>query len=592
MEEGQSMAGYEREEEKKKTKKMKRQLGGFRTMPFILANEICDRFATAGFNANMIQYLQNELHLPLIQATNTLTNFGGTASLTPIIGAVVADSFAGRFWTITVGSIIYQLGMIGVTISAILPVFRPPQCPLRSPSCHQASAWQQAFFYFSLLLTAIGSGGLRPCVVAFGAEQFELDRPQPNGPKTGSSFFNLFFFSMGLSVLLALTVVVYIQDNVGWGLGFGIPTMAMFISVIVFVVGYPLYIRRKPGGSPMARLAQVVVAAVRKRKLAMPADAELLYQDKELDADISIAGRLLHTDHLTFFDRAAIPTAGDISDTGRPNPWRLSTVHRVEELKSIIRMIPIWSVGILIITAASHNYTFTIIQANSMDRRLARNFHIPAATLSIFSIISMLLTLAIYDRLFVPFARRLTGHPNGISYLRRMAIGLAISLLSNLSAALVETRRRRAANAGHQFSVFWLVPQYAVHGVADGFSSVGHMEFLYDQSPESMRSTAAALFWLSASVGNYGGTLLVTLVGDLTKKTKQGSWLQNDINKGRLDYYYWLVAGLQVLNFGYYLLCARFYRFKPLEIAGAGEKSVDVELAEAGKGKLSCDGDE
>ncbi|PKU60204.1 putative nitrite transporter [Dendrobium catenatum] len=108
MEERKSLAGYERQEEKKK-KKEERQLGGFRTMPFILANEICDRFATAGFNANMIQYLQNELHLPLIQATNTLTNFGGTASLTPIIGAVVADSFAGRFWTITVGSIIYQL---------------------------------------------------------------------------------------------------------------------------------------------------------------------------------------------------------------------------------------------------------------------------------------------------------------------------------------------------------------------------------------------------------------------------------------------------------------------------------------------------
>ncbi|XP_020570870.1 LOW QUALITY PROTEIN: protein NRT1/ PTR FAMILY 3.1-like [Phalaenopsis equestris] len=583
--EKQTMAGNEREEEKK------RQQGGLRTMPFILANEICDRFATAGFNANMIQYLQNELHLPLIQATNTLTNFGGTASLTPIIGALVADSFAGRFWTITVGSIIYQLGMIGVTISAIFPVLRPPPCPLRSPSCRKASAWQQAFFYFSLLLTAIGSGGLRPCVVAFGAEQFELDRPQPNGRQTGSSFFNLFFFTMGISLLLALTVVVYIQDNVGWGLGFGIPTMAMFISVVVFVVGYRLYIRRKPGGSPFARLAQVVGAAVRKRKLAVPADAGVLYQDKELDADISVSGRLLHTGHLTFFDRAAIPTAGDLSATGRPHPWRLSTVHRVEELKSIIRMLPIWSVGILLITAASHNYTFTIIQANSINRRLAGNFHIgspfppPPATLSIFSIISMLLTLAIYDRLFVPIARRLTGHPNGISYLRRMAIGLAISLLSNLSAALVETHRRRAALAGRQLSVFWLVPQYAIHGLADGFSSVGHMEFLYDQAPESMRSTAAALFWLSASVGNYGGTLMVTLISEFTKKTKQGNWLQNDINRGRLDYYYWLVAGLQVFNFGYYLVCATFYRFKPLEIAAAGEKIGDVELGETGEGK-------
>ncbi|KAG0448488.1 hypothetical protein HPP92_027799 [Vanilla planifolia] len=138
-------------------------------------------------------------------------------------------------------------------------------------------------------------------------------------------------------------------------------------------------------------------------------------------------------------------------------------------------------------------------------------------------------------------------------------------------------------------SVFWLVPQYAVHGIADGFYSVGHMEFIYDQSPESMRSTAAALFWLSAAVGNYGGMLLVTLVSNFTKKSKHGNWLQNDINMGRLDYYYWLVACLQVLNFAFYLVCARFYRFKRVEIAGdeIPHKVVDEE---AGKRELELVG--
>lgn len=52
---------------------------------------------------------------------------------------------------------------------------------------------------------------------------------------------------MGLAVLLALTVLVYIQENVGWGWGFGIPTIAMFMSVLAFVVGYPLYVKLKSG---------------------------------------------------------------------------------------------------------------------------------------------------------------------------------------------------------------------------------------------------------------------------------------------------------------------------------------------------------
>ncbi|KAJ0978945.1 hypothetical protein J5N97_014419 [Dioscorea zingiberensis] len=577
------------ETEKKQQQKMRQ--GGLRTMPFILANEVFDRFATAGFNANMITYLTQQLHMPLVEASNTLTNFGGTSSMTPIIGALIADSFAGRFWTITVGSIIYQLGMISLTLSAVLPGLRPPPCS-GNQTCIEASTWQLLFLYGSLLLTSIGSGGIRPCVVAFGADQLSLSDPNPKANKW--SFFNLYFFSMGLSTLLALTVVVYIQENVGWGLGLGIPTIGMFLSVVAFVIGYPLYIKLKPGGSPLIRLAQVLVAAFKKRKAVMPSDPNLLYQNKELDADISVTGRLLHTNQLMFFDRAAIWTDHDMLSSGMPKLWRLSTVHRVEELKSIIRMMPIWVVGILLVTSASHNYTFAIQQARSMDRHLSPGFQIPAATMTIFSVVSMLLTLAFYDRVFVPVARRFTGKPSGISYLQRLGIGLTIAILANVAAALVEVRRKAVAanyglldqpNATIPISVFWLIPQYAIHGIADAFMSVAHMEFLYDQSPESMRSTAAALFWLAVSTGNYMGTLLVTMVNDFTKN--KGNWLQTNINRGKLDYYYWLVTGLQVLNLVYYVICASFYTFKPLEIAEPeNEKASKVSDVEGGNGDM------
>jgi len=108
---------------------------------------------------------------------------------------------------------------------------------------------------------------------------------------------------MGSAALLALTLVVYIQDNVGWGWGFGIPAISMFVSIVVFLVAYPLYVRAKPGGSPFTRLLQVLVAAFRKRNAAVPEDTGMLYQDKELDALISTKGRLLHTDKLRYHAR-------------------------------------------------------------------------------------------------------------------------------------------------------------------------------------------------------------------------------------------------------------------------------------------------
>lgn len=274
-----------------------------------------------------------------------------------------------------------------------------------------------------------------------------------------------------------------------------------------------------------------------------------------------------------FFDKAAIITDGDVLPSGEPKLWRLSTVHRVEELKSILRMLPIWAAGILLVTSASHNSSFAIQQARTMDRDITPHFKIPPASMLIFTNLAMLLTLAFYDRVLVRVLRRFTGHPNGITHLQRAGVGMTIAMLANAVAAVVESRRKSVAAASGMLdapkgsslpiSVFWLVPQYAIHGVADAFMDVGRMEFLYDQAPESMRSTVAALYWLTMSIGSYLGTLLVTIIHAKTQRS--GQWLQDNLNRAKLDSYYWLVFGLQGLNLIYYFVCVRYYTFKPLE---------------------------
>ncbi|CAN6337604.1 unnamed protein product [Urochloa humidicola] len=564
-----------------------KQQGGFRTMPFILANDFCDRLASVGFTSNLITYLTLQMHIPLVQASNIITNYNGTANLTPLVGGLIADSFAGRFWTITFGSFFYQLGMVCLTLSAALPSLHPPPCAKHAAAgCRRASTYQVAVLYLSLLSTSIGTGGTRPCTMAFGADQLELTsarggRRAAAGRPPKWSFFNLYFFSIELAKLTAVTAVVYVQENVGWGWGLGVPTIAMLAAVIAFVSGYSLYVRMPPGGSPLVRLAQVAAAAFKKRKTAVP-DPSLLYQDKELDAGISTTGRLLHTDQLKFFDKAAIVTDGDVLPSGEPKPWRLSTVHRVEELKSIIRILPICAAGIILVTSSSHNHSFAIQQARTLDRDLTPRFRIPPASMLIFTNLAMLLTLALYDRVLVRALRRLTGRPNGITHLQRTGVGLTIAMLSNAVAAVVERRRRSVAAASGMLddprgtlpmSVFWLVPQFAIHGVANAFMDVGRMEFLYDQAPESMRSTAAALYWLTFSIGSYLGTLLVTIVHAKTKGT--GQWLPDNINRGKLDNYYWLVVALEVVNLVYFFVCVKYYTFKPVETVG-GEDEVEL----------------
>ncbi|KAJ6700178.1 OLIGOPEPTIDE TRANSPORTER-RELATED [Salix purpurea] len=187
-------------------------------------------------------------------------------------------------------------------MSAVLPSLRPPPCPSQV-NCKEASNSQLCLLYMSSILTSIGSGSIKPCVVTFAADQYDMRRS------------------------------AVASHNVGWGWGFGIPAIGMALSIIVFIFGSSLYNKLKPEGSPLVRLAQVVVAAARKRKEEMPLDPGMLYQNRELDAAISVDGRLLHSNQFKWFDRAAIVTDEDAEDLKSPNLWRIATVHRIEELK-------------------------------------------------------------------------------------------------------------------------------------------------------------------------------------------------------------------------------------------------------------------
>jgi peptide/histidine transporter 3/4 len=90
-----------------------------------------------------------------------------------------------------------------------------------------------------------------------------------------------------------------------------------------------------------------------------------------------------------------------------------------------------------------------------------------------------------------------------------------------------------------------------------------------------MRSTAVALFWLCGSFGSYLSTVLVTVVQRATRG--HGDWLQDNINRGGIDNYYWLITFIMVLNLGHYLSCFYFYTLKPLELAVAQHGDHDKD---------------
>ncbi|RWR97606.1 protein NRT1/ PTR FAMILY 5.2-like protein [Cinnamomum micranthum f. kanehirae] len=515
-----------------------------------------------GISSNLILYLTKKLHQGTVKSSNNVTNWVGTIWMTPIVGAYVADAHLGRYWTFVIASCIYLLGMCLLTLAVTVPSLKPPPCTLaNNEDCKSASTLQVGVFFCALYILAIGTGGTKPNISTIGADQFDDFEPKERAHKL--SFFNWWMFSIFLGTLFANTVLVYVQDNVGWTLGYGLPTLGLLISVVIFVSGTPFYRHKVPSGSPFTRMARVIVAALRKLKVVLPNDPEELY---ELDFEYYAKNhkfRIESTSSLRFLNKAAVRT-------GSNTPWMLCSVTQVEETKQMLRMLPILLTTFIPSTMLAQVNTLFVKQGTTLNRSLGPHFKIPPASLAGFVTISMLTSIVIYDRYFVPIMRRWTKNPRGISLLQRMGIGFVLHIIIMLTASFAE-RRRLSVARDHgvvekdqivPLTIFILLPQFVIMGMADAFLEVAKIEFFYDQAPDGMKSLGTSYSMTSLGIGSFFSSFLLSTVSHVTEKHGHRGWILNNLNISHLDYYYAFFACLNFLNFILFLVIVKFYVYK------------------------------
>ncbi|XP_059658005.1 protein NRT1/ PTR FAMILY 1.2 isoform X2 [Cornus florida] len=456
-----------------------------------------------------------------------------------------------------------EKGMTLLWLTAMIPQLKPSPCDEFSYSCNSPSAAQLAVLYSSFGLISIGAGCLRPCSMAFGADQLD-NKENPDNEKVLQSFFNWYYASSGISTVLAFTVILYIQDHLGWKVGFGVPAILMVFSVLMFLLGSSLYIKVKPSESVFTGFVQVIVVAFKNRNVSLPpSNSDGCYHQCHEKAQLRAP-----TKNLRFLNKACVITdcEGDLNSDGpASNPWRLCSVEKVESLKAFLRVIPTWSAGIMLSVSISQN-SFPTLQANTMDRHIISKFEIPAGSFTVVMIVTLTVWIAFYDRVMVPLLAKYTGQPGGLTPKIRMGIGLLLSCVAmGLSGITESIRRGKAIEEGLEddpdatvdMSAMWLVPQFALLGLAEAFNAIGQIEFFYSQFPKSMSSIAVALFTLGMAVSNVVSTLLVNIVDSVTTKGGKVSWLSKNLNKGHLDYYYWLLTFFGLVNFVYFLVCCR-----------------------------------
>ena len=255
--------------------------------------------------------------------------------------------------------------------------------------------------------------------------------------------------------------------------------------------------------------------------------------------------------------------------TGSTDSWMLCSVTQVEETKKMLRMLPILIATFVPSTMIAQVNTLFVKQGTTLDRGIG-SFNIPPASLAGFVTISMLFSVVIYDCFFFPTMRRLTKNPRGITLLQRMGIGLFFHFFIMTISSLVEWGRLGVAKdygveeSGGQvpLSIFILLPQLVLMGIAHAFLEVAKIEFFYNQSPESMKSLGTSYSMTSQGIENFLSSFLLWAVSRITKKHGHQGWILNNLNASHLDYYYAFCAILNLLNFIFVLVIAKFYVYK------------------------------
>lgn len=228
--------------------------GGMLAASFVLVVEVLENLAYLANASNLVLYLSQFMHFSPTRSANIVTNFMGTAFLLALLGGFLADAFFTTYCIYLISAAIELMGLLILTIQAHMPKLKPPVCvlPNTDTPCREIDGAKEAILFTGLSLVALGVGGIKGSLPAHGAEQF--DENMGDGRRLRSTFFNYYVFSLSCGALIAVTFVVWIEDNKGWQWGFGIASATVLLSIPVFLLGTTLYRNKIPRGSPITTI--------------------------------------------------------------------------------------------------------------------------------------------------------------------------------------------------------------------------------------------------------------------------------------------------------------------------------------------------
>ncbi|XP_071108042.1 solute carrier family 15 member 4-like [Haliotis cracherodii] len=496
----------------------------------VLVCNLCEQMTYYSVMANLILFCTSVLNYSSPEAATISLVFSGTVLFINVAGGYIADSLAGRYNTILGAGLIYLIGLVMIPVSSVdyKDVFGRSEDGSALDMTVEA---RRVYFLGGLVFVALGTGGIRANIGAFGAQQV-----QGLGEQAVQSFFNWFYWFINAGALVAFSGVAYLQQNTSWVWGLSVPFFSMSLALAVFVLAKGTYRHTPPAESVLT----TVFSVWRKG-----------------------CGHL---------DEVRKTKGGPYDDV------------TVDGAVSVLRVIPVYLLMIFYWVIYSQMQSTFFLQSERLNIKIG-DVKIPAAMLAIFDILIILVFIPLVDRVIYPLFRRL-GHP--LKQLQRMGVGLLLVGGSVVTAGVVEVYRKQVMSGrgaviqvlgdekfnASSMSVLVQVPQFAFVGASEVFASITGLEFAFTQAPPSMQGLLTGLFLMTWGLGNFLSSAILKIV---EVATKDDPWFPDDINNGKAEYLFFLLGGMMLVNFISFVFVARRYTYTPLPAEESVAEESDAE---------------
>lgn len=366
----------------------------------IYVSVFLERFAHYGLRAILTLYLMNVLLYSPDTSTAIFHGLVFVAYTSPIIGSIIADGYIGKYWTIVYISCFYTVGHIVLAAVAVFP---------------KESHLHPSIDLISITIVGLGAGGIKPCVSAFGADQFPVD-----DAKAISLFFSIFYFAINIGTALssyvvpALRVQSCFDVDSCFSLAFGVQAAAIVLSVVIFLVGTRFYVRNPPKENIIAVVISVVTSAISNK----------FSSGKKRDHWLDHA---LDDHNCDFDERCNRIGSGDKNQCPREK--------LVEDVKGLCRVIVVFLPVVLYFGLYELQGSRWILQAILMDGDVTSSFSIYPDQMPVINAVLILILLPVFEAVIYPGLAKMGFRT---TLLQRMAVGGFLSAATFIICGIVQ----------------------------------------------------------------------------------------------------------------------------------------------------------